>query len=94
MEVEITRRKAAKWHQHHKVLYVCFRFMREELHKLLLKRKTQKFSSFTTFNDGIQSVLDLNHSNDSLNEIDIAKLRKKLFDSGLMEMTVQFLPHD
>lgn len=70
--------------------------------QLVVKTEDAKILKFTTFNDGIQSVLDLNHSNDSLNEIDIANLRKKLFDSGLMKMIVdkanhviaQFLPHD
>jgi len=48
-------------------------------------------------------VLDLNNCQDSLNEIDIADLRKKIFDSGVMKMIIdkanhviaQFLPeHD
>ena len=33
-------------------------------------------------------MLDLNNCQDSLNEIDIADLRKKIFDSGVMKMII------
>ncbi|EDO29965.1 predicted protein [Nematostella vectensis] len=46
--------------------------------------KMQRFSSL----QHLMMAWDVNHSNDSLNEIDIANLRKKLFDSGLMKMIV------
>ena len=71
--------------------------------QLVVKTADKKILKFTSFNDGIQSVLDLNNCQVSLNEIDIADLRKKIFDSGVMKMiidkanqvTAQFLPeHD